>query len=293
MKRLTRLFCLIGWLVLADGCRKTPVGSNRSAELGESSATDSGTKRRLGIDFTAQGTAPGWQLDIDFAKVIRFQAPNGLLLTAAVPKSQRAPGENGILFDAPLMAEPPGTENRPNRRTVSAPPRREGRLKVIISPVACRDSRTGNVLAYGVTVESNGQRYSGCGSFLNGMARLNSQWVLETYRGQRLHAEQFVNRQMPTLDIDLKASRLQGFTGCNMMQGQVKADGDNLRFESLSTTKRACPYNFETGFLAALQSVTLYRISNNRLTLLADGKYVMTFRKTAKKETGLGNSTGR
>ncbi|WP_460669573.1 META domain-containing protein [Larkinella ripae] len=281
MKKLTPLFYVIGFMVLADGCRKTPATSSSQApDLGTLSTTNLGSKRRQGVDFTAQGATPTWLLDIDFTKIIRFQAPNGAVLTAAIPKSQRAPDGNGILFDAPLMASPTGS----NRRS-AASGRRDGRLKITISPVVCRDTRSGQSYAYGVTIESNGQRYGGCGTFLNGTTRLNSQWVLETYRGQRLHAEQFVNRQMPTLDINLKEKRLQGFTGCNTMQGQVKAEGDNVRFESISTTRRACPYNFESGFLSALQSVSLYRISNNRLTLLADGKYVMTFRKTAKKET--------
>ncbi|GAB3259347.1 hypothetical protein GCM10027347_22880 [Larkinella harenae] len=283
MNQLTRLFCLFGWIVLADGCQKTPVRNTTAHNSGEKISPDLGSKRRQGVDFTAKGSTSTWALDIDFAKAIRFQAPNGAVLTATVPKSQRAPNGNGILLDAQLVTEPSGTR-RMTSRSVAAN-RSDGRLKVVISPVACRDSRTGKAHAYEVSVEAHGQRYSGCGTFLNGTTRLNSQWVLETYRGQRLHAEQFVNRQMPTLAIDLKEKRLAGFTGCNAMQGQVKAEGDNLRFEAISTTRRACPYNFESGFLAALQSVTLYRISNNRLTLLADGKYVMSFRKTVRKES--------
>ncbi|MGA0560645.1 META domain-containing protein [Larkinella sp. VNQ87] len=284
MKQLTRLVYLLGMMVLADGCRKTPVGSSQAMER---MTTDLSSKRRQGVDFTAHGATPTWLLDIDFTKAIRFQTPTGTLLTAAVPKAQRVAGGNGLLFDAELIAEPTESSRRSaSNRPVSAN-RRSGRLKVIINPVVCRDARSGQSYAYGVTVEANGQRYSGCGSFLNGMARLTSQWVLETYRGQRLHAEQFVNRQIPTLDLDMKAKRLQGFTGCNPMQGQVQADGDNIRFEAAPTTRRACPYNFESGFLTTLQSVTLYRISNNRLTLLADGKYVMSFRKVAKKNRKL------
>jgi heat shock protein HslJ len=279
MKKLAQLIYLSSFLMLADGCRKPPSEDSKRTGKVDISAVDAGSKRRLGIDFTAQGATPNWTLDIDFAKTIRFQTQNGPLLTSAVPKSQRDPSGNGIVFDAPLIADVTGSASRSAATT-----RREGRLKVVISPVVCWDNRTSQTYAYGVTIETNGQRYSGCGTFLNGMSRLNSQWVLETYRGQRLHAEQFVNRQIPTLDINLKENRLQGFTGCNTLNGQVKADGDNVRFEALSTTRRACPYNFESGFLTALQSVTLYRISNNRLTLLADGKYVMSFRKMAKKE---------
>ncbi|GAB3906694.1 hypothetical protein GCM10028803_39450 [Larkinella knui] len=292
MKKLTQLLYLIGIFVLADGCRKTPVGNTQSPEMGDITASDFGTKRKLGIDFTAHSSSPAWTLDIDFTKAIRFQTPNGPLLTAAVPKSQRDPRGNGILFDAQLMAEPTGSSRRPSGRAGTAS-QRDGRLKVIISPVVCRDNRSGQAYAYGVTIETNGQRYSGCGTFLNGVGRLNSQWVLETYRGQRLHAEQFVNRQIPSLNINLKERKLQGFTGCNTLQGQVQAEGDNVRFETVATTRRACPYNFESGFLSALQSVTLYRISNNRLTLLADGKYVMTFRKTVKKETGAVGQPGQ
>ncbi|MFD1141629.1 META domain-containing protein [Larkinella insperata] len=284
MKQLTRFLTLILITIVADGCRKTPVGNTQPAASTPTLATDLGSKRRQGVDFTAHGATPGWSLDIDFTKAIRFQTQNGPLLVAAVPKSQREPGGSGILFEAQLLPDPAESTRRTASRS-AASRRRNDRLKIIISPVVCRDNRNGQTYAYGVTVETNGQRYSGCGTFLNGMTRLNSQWVLETYRGQRLHAEQFVNRQLPTLDINVKEKRLQGFTGCNTMQGQVRADGDNVRFEAVSTTRRACPYNFETGFLTALQSVTLYRVSNNRLTLLADGKYVMTFRKTIKKET--------
>lgn len=283
MKKLAQLVYLSSFLVLADGCRKPPSEGSKPAETVDISAMDAGSKRRQGVDFTAQGATPTWTLDIDFAKTIRFQTQNGPLLTAAVPKSQRDPRGNGILFDAPLIASATGSNSRSGSRSAAAT-RREGRLKVVISPVVCRDTRSGQTYAYGVTIETNGQRYSGCGTFLNGMSRLNSQWVLETYRGQRLHAEQFVNRQIPTLNINLKENRLQGFTGCNTLNGQVKADGDNVRFEALSTTRRACPYNFESGFLTALQSVTLYRISSNRLTLLADGKYVMSFRKMVEKK---------
>ncbi|GAB3929618.1 META domain-containing protein [Larkinella terrae] len=279
MKKLAHFFCLFGVFILADGCRKTPATSSQPTDAGEITTNDFGSKRRQGIDFTAQGGTPTWTLDVDFTKAIRFQTQNGPVLLAAVPKSQRDPRSNGILIDAELMAEQTGSGKRTVSRAVVA----NRRLKIIISPVVCRDTKTGQSFAYGVTVETNGQRYSGCGTFLNGVSRLNSQWVLETYRGQRLHAEQFVNRQMPTLAINLKEKKVQGFTGCNSLQGQVQADGDNVRFETISTTRRACPYNFESGFLSTLQSVTLYRISNNRLTLLADGKYVMTFRKTASQ----------
>ncbi len=120
MKKLAQLVYLSGFLVLADGCRKPPSEGSKTAETADISTMDAGSKRRQGIDFTAQGTTPTWTLDIDFTKTIRFQTQNGPLLTAAVPKSQRDPRGNGILFDAPLIADATGSTSRSSSRSAAA-----------------------------------------------------------------------------------------------------------------------------------------------------------------------------
>ncbi|WP_164851436.1 META domain-containing protein [Larkinella soli] len=248
-----------------ESCRRSSPSRTPKKDDGPIETSGWDRKRKQGFDFTAQGADPGWVLDIDFTKTIRFQGQNGAVVSVPVPKPQRDARAGGIIFDTKAQGS---------------------RLRVTINPVACRETKTGEAFAYSVNVEANGRRYSGCGSFLNGVSRLNSTWVLESYRGQRLHSAQFVNRQMPFLILNTREKVLQGFTGCNTMEGKMRAEGDRIQLEPATLTRRGCPYNFESGFLSALQSASLYRISNNRLTLLSDGQYVMSFRKQGPKETG-------
>ncbi|MBC8151690.1 MAG: META domain-containing protein, partial [Bacteroidetes bacterium] len=153
------------------------------------------------------------------------------------------------------------------------------RLRVPIEPTVTRDNVLKRDYAYTVRVESGGRRYVGWGAFIKGSERLNGVWTLESFRGQRLHAGQFADKKTPTLDIDLKAKKLRGSTGYNILRGDVTAEGDHLQLLPDAAKRRTCPTSFEADFLTALRKASLFRIGKDRLTLLADGQYVMTWRK--------------
>jgi len=253
--RKSALALTLAGLVMA-GCHKSSVTKTPSVEKLE--VSDWAKKRRRGVDFTAFGPNPAWVLDMDFNKDMHFQGPEGGILTTAVPKSQpNTQGTGGIVFNA-----------------------KGHKLRVAIEPVVLLDKASGRQFAYTVRIDAQGKQYTGGGAFLNGASRLNSTWILETFRGQRFHVEQFANRQMPFIEVKWKEKQLAGFAGCNRIQGKVKGEADNVQFEAITTSGQTCPSSkFESGFLATLKKVNLYRISKNRLTLLADGQYVMTFRK--------------
>jgi heat shock protein HslJ len=83
----------------------------------------------------------------------------------------------------------------------------------------------------------------------------------------------------PTLEFDAQASRVSGSTGCNRLMGGYTHDGNALHFTPLATTRMLCPdpHVNEQAFLAALASVTRYRIAGDTLTLEDGERAVLLF----------------
>ncbi|GAA4466073.1 hypothetical protein GCM10023189_47670 [Nibrella saemangeumensis] len=253
------VFYLLCLLVLAGSCRRENVPDRAKTTKTTSSTSTSvwEEKRKQGVDFTAFGGTPAWSLDVDFAKNIRLKAQGNNVLTTSLPEPKPYGKNGGVLLDTKT-----GT----------------GRLRVTIEPAVCKDDN-GREYAYSVVVEANKKRYTGCGAFLRAESRLNDTWVLESFKGQRLRPELFSERRLPYLAINVKDSRLEGYAGCNQIGGKVQTDADQVQFEPVTSTRKACASKFESDFLNALRSATLYRVGKNRLTLLSNGQYVMTFRK--------------
>ncbi|KAB7732740.1 META domain-containing protein [Rudanella paleaurantiibacter] len=283
---LSLVFSLF-WLALltSSGCRRpvsTGESGGKATRANLSEAIDWADKRRQGIDFVAMGTAPaattiGWRLDIDFSKQMLFQSFDGPQLLTPIPKPQPMGKTMGVVLDA--KATPVYASN--TRRTAAsrnAAPK-VARLKVYIEPIACRDPVSKRDYAYTVRIDANGKRFTGCGAFIKGSDRLNGAWVLETFKGQRLRPDQFGDKQLPYLEIDLAGHKLVGSTGWNKIKGAIDAEGDHLDLVPKTTTRRTAPGTFETDFLTALDQSSLFRIGKDRLTLLVNGQYAMTFRK--------------
>jgi heat shock protein HslJ len=260
-----------------------PTGS-RSAEslkLKLAETSNWADKRRQGIDFIAVGSGPmattvgNWQLDIDFSKQILFQTLNGPELLMPMPKPQPTSRGMGVILDArtaPVYA----SASRRSSRTVTA---KYNHLKVNIEPVSCRDPLSGRDYAYTVRVEANGKHYLGCGAFIKGSERLNGEWVLESFKGQRFHAGQFADKALPFLEINLREGSITGSTGWNRIKGDITAEGDHLTIDPRVVTTKAAPGKFEAEFLDTLRQASLFRIGTNRLTLLVNGQYAMTLVK--------------
>ena len=236
-------------------------------------------KRKLGIDFVAAGITPAeWSMDIDFSKQIIFKPLSGSTLIATMPKPQPIGSNSGVLLDV----GPRSVRNEAGALVASAgkkpySPRASG-VKVFIEPVISRDNLTGRTYAYTVRVETGGRRYIGHGAFIKGSDRLNGTWTLETLHGQRVRAGQFPNRELPQITINLAENELEGTTGCNKIKGDIQADGDHVQFIIRNTTSKKCINPFEDSYLTGLTQTSLFRIGKDRLTLLANGQYVMTFR---------------
>ncbi len=246
-------------------------------------------KRQLGIDFVAAGITPAdWEMDIDFSKQIIFKPSSGSTLIAAMPKPQPISSGSGVLLDVgprSVRTEAGGLVASSGKRAYSS---RAGGVKVYIEPVISRDNLTGRTYAYTVRVETGGRRYVGHGAFIKGSDRLNGTWTLETLHGQRVRAGQFPNNELPRLTINLADNSLTGTTGCNKIKGDIQADGDHVQFLIRSTTSKKCTSPFEDSYLTGLTQSSLFRIGKDRLTLLANGQYVMTFRTEVAEKPEVG-----
>ena len=80
--------------------------------------------------------------------------------------------------------------------------------------------------------------------------------------------------------------RVTGSGGCNRLTGGYTLSGDSLRFSGVASTRMACMRGMETesSFLAALDHVRSWRISNRQLELLdEDGKTLLRFTAQSTK----------
>jgi heat shock protein HslJ len=276
---------LIILAALETGCRRPEPGlsgaSNRTTNHVGVPA-DWAEKRRQGVDFIAVGSNPAktgalpWQLAIDFSKQMQFHTLDGPELLMPVPKPKPSSRGTGVVLDAqaaPVLA----SANRRSREGGQRSSVGRNRLSVSIEPITYQDPVTKRNYAYTVRIDANARSYVGGGVFLRSSHRLNGDWTLETFKGQRLRPEQFGDKALPQLHIDLKAGKLSGSTGWSKLKGDIQANGDQLTISPTTNPRQAA--TLEAGFLDALRQVSLFRVSSNHLTLLINGQYVMTLRK--------------
>jgi META domain len=76
--------------------------------------------------------------------------------------------------------------------------------------------------------------------------------------------------------------RVSGSTGCNSYGGTYQVRGDNISFNRIVSTRRACldqkANEQEHRFLSTLETANRFRLASNRLTILSDrGRSVLNF----------------
>ena len=265
--------------MLGTGCRRTTLSQAAPAKRPATGLTGTANwaeKRRQGVDFVAVGNGPAaWHLDIDFSKQMRFETPDGPGFAVAAPRPKPSPKGLGVVFDAQstsLLASLSRRSETGQRNTG------RNRMTVSIEPVTYRDPLTKRDYAYTTRIETNGRQYVGGGIFIKSSNRLAGAWTLETFKGQRLHPEQFGDKALPVLTIDLSDGKLTGSTGWSKLKGNIRANGDQLSV-TLKPVRQPSANEFESNFLEALQQASLFRVGKERLTLFVNGQYVMTLRK--------------
>lgn len=92
----------------------------------------------------------------------------------------------------------------------------------------------------------------------------NNRWYLQTLDGETPH-------KIIYFELD-ENERANGFSGCNTFFGAYSLNNWQLTFSELAATKKACLdiIDLETDFLAALEEVESFNLSNNKLILKSD-----------------------
>lgn len=252
---------LLGVLLLTAACRRPSTQfASMLTPANQVNITDYSQQLKSGDDLIAIGNNPAWSLTINSSKnFLRFKGQNGDSLTTPAP--DRQPDSDGVFRYST------GTESN--------------RINIVFRPDSCVDKLSGQRYDYRVEVDFRGKNYVGCGASLQQLALLSDIWVLTDLQGTPIVAGG-PRKEAPRVEISLSEGRVTGTTGCNRLNGTVKADTRQILFGPLATTRMACDSNIaqiERQFLNELANPLTYRIGEGQLTFLSKGKPVMTFKK--------------
>lgn len=105
-------------------------------------------------------------------------------------------------------------------------------------------------------------------------------WVLDSINNKAPDSNQF-SRGTPYLDFNLDKKTITGHTGCNGLNGKLKAEGEKIRFDSLVVAKEVCSdKGFEKKLLSGFRSgKTTYKIINDKLYLSVGAGSEFIFRR--------------
>jgi heat shock protein HslJ len=245
------------WSEGDEASLETPFGSYRGCRS-RPAATPWEESRLLGYEFRAIGQEPGWTLEIDEGRSIRFIGDYG---------------ERRVHTPAP---EP--EHDLAGRVTYRA--KTEGAdLVVAIQRTDCEDVMSGAAMTHDVTVVVNGAEYRGCGRVLHTGELTGVYWRLTEIGGE---TATYPAERYPHIRLAAEDSRVSGFTTCNRFFGRYAISGrDRIRLEELGSTRMACVdpalARQEQRFIAALQSVNRFAIVGDTLALFANGRPAARF----------------
>lgn len=79
----------------------------------------------------------------------------------------------------------------------------------------------------------------------------------------------------------LKDNKIAGETGCNRFFGDFKANGEEISFGNMGSTRMMCPQmEFENSYMEALGNVASYAMESDTLTLKdKDGNIIAVLKK--------------
>lgn len=224
-----------------EGCQGQPVSSPWEVS------------RLLGFEFRGVGQEPGWTIEIDTGQMIRLVLDYGeKRYYLPAPEPVRRP--NGDLF-YDIRTE-----------AVSA--------TVLIAEKTCQDAMSGEESTHTVTVTIDGKEYRGCGRILSTGELTGTRWSLVEIGGRAATAG--ADKVPPFLRLLKGEDRVVGNTGCNGISGHYEVTGDQLDFDMLVTTLRACVdpgiARQEQSFTEALNATDHFAIRGDTLTLYQESK---------------------
>jgi heat shock protein HslJ len=216
--------------------------------------------RLLGIEFRAVGQEPGWVLELDQGRSLRYL---------------RDYGKTEVLAPAP----------EPIRDSVTATAtyraQSEGRaLEVVIREAPCADAMSGEQHSHTVTVRLDQSEVNGCGRTLGAGDLTSVYWKLVELDGRPVLVADG-NRE-PHLRLSADGSAVSGSTGCNGFRGKARIEGEQAKLGPVVSTMMACldpkMGEQEQRFLRALESADRLVTEGDGMTMYAGEQALARFR---------------
>ncbi len=106
----------------------------------------------------------------------------------------------------------------------------------------------------------------------------NTRWELVELNGKPVSPPS--GREEPYIQLNSNEKTMQGFAGCNRINGNYQLDGNKLKFGNIASTKMACGepvMSAERSFLNALKDTDSFKLSGDKLELYGGGKLLARF----------------
>jgi heat shock protein HslJ len=104
-------------------------------------------------------------------------------------------------------------------------------------------------------------------------------WRLTAYGNEDEPSKPLDNTAI-TADFNVEEKKITGNSGCNRFFGSYEAEGSNISFSPMGSTRMACEtplMDQESVFLGILQNVKSFSIEEKVLTLVSEDGRVLTF----------------
>lgn len=236
------------------------VGGDRRGGCAESTASDPWEHaRQVGIEFRAIGQEPGWIVEADRGRWLRYVGDYGEVRFLA-------PDPDAVVSDSAT------NEVTWSTRTD------EHELVLVIRAQTCSDVMSGEESSHTVSLRIDDRELHGCGRTLETGDPAGVHWRLVELDGTPVTGP-FLRE--PHIRLSPEDGQVTGATGCNSLGGPFTMAGDTLRFGALVTTHMACVdaavSEQEQRLLRALEAADRFEAESDRLTLYAGEREVAWF----------------
>lgn len=215
--------------------------------------------RALGVTFRAVGQEPGWIVDINRQRQLRYTGDYGttrIVFPAAEPVWDDS--TNTVVFQSDTTGH---------------------QLVLTITPEPCQDAMSGETFTHTVAVQVDGNTLRGCGRGIPTGDLTGTYWKLVEMEGSPVVAGP--GGREAHIRFDAEGSRVTGSTGCNQFGGTYDVAGDSLQFGQLVMTRMACldggVMEQEQAFERVLGEVNRYSVRDDSLTFFVTDHPVMRF----------------
>lgn len=252
MKFITSII-ITSSLFLTIGCGNSKEVKTKTEDQVEHQAENlkDGHPSPTAVDFYASAEDGSWKLSIRFGEEIVFtDTKNNIIFSSNTNEKVVAQGADVLQITS---------ENETHV------------IHVAIDIVDCLKNGKRIDIMVRKTNDKKGFDYSGCG-YYRGTPQLHDIWALYMLNGKEITAKQFP-RELPHFEFNLVTKHMNGFAGCNQVNGNLSFEYNKMIIDDLSSTRMYCgeASDIESEILKILSSKPIYHLKDLHLILEIPG----------------------